>query len=51
VLPNIKSKVSPLEISQKVLEPRVLKVSKLDLQLLSVVLREGRDYIKGSITS
>ena len=51
VLPNIKSKVSPLEISQKVLEPRVLKVSKLDLQLLSIVLREGRDYIKGTITS
>jgi hypothetical protein len=48
VLPNIKSQVSPLEISQKVLEPRVLKVSKNDIQLLAIMLQEGRHAIVGN---
>ena len=43
---SFKSHVNPQQISQNQGEPRVLKVTKADIEMLAAVLKEGRQYMK-----
>ena len=44
---SLKSNVKPHQISEKPPEPRLLKVSKADAEMLFDVVMQGRYYIQG----
>ena len=46
---SLKSNAKPHCISQKLLEPRVLKVTEYDMEVFSTVLQQHIEFMKGTI--